>query len=87
MYQFLHLLIPIVRVFLTPLLCGITKPFKSNKFVPYSYLVALSLQEEQDETTRGPQTHVYPIRPDVPQPLPNQAPTQESAQTNQEWSE
>lgn len=51
------------------------------------YLVALSLQEEQDETTRGPQTHVYPGGPDVPQPLPNQAPTQQSAQTNQEWSD
>ena len=49
--------------------------------------MALSLQEEQDEPTRGPQTHVYPGGPDVPQPLPNQAPTQQSAQTNQEWSE
>ena len=86
MHQFLHLLIPIVRGFLTPLLCGITKPFKSNLFLN-SYLVALSLQEEQDETTRGPQTHVYPGGPDVPQPLTNQTPTQQSAQTNQEWSE
>ena len=52
-----------------------------------SYLVALSLQEEQDQATRGPQTHTYPGGPAPTQPLPVQGPPQQSAQTNQEWSE
>lgn len=49
--------------------------------------MALSLQEEQNQAVRGPQTHTYPGGPAQTQPQPNEAPPQQSAQTNQEWSE
>ena len=69
------------------LLKNVTKIF----LVSCSYLVALSLQEEQDHAARGPQTHVYSGEPTPPppqpQPQPSHAPAQQSAQTDQEWSE
>lgn len=49
------------------------------------YLVALSLQEEQNEAAREPQTQLYPGAAfETP---PTQAPSQKTAQTAQEWSD
>lgn len=50
-----------------------------------SFLVALSLAEEERAPPSGTQTD--PAGPAQPQPLPSQGPTQQSAQSNQEWTE
>ena len=53
--------------------------------VPCSYLVALSLQEEQENAARRPQTHPEGVSPT--QVDGRDGPAHQTTQSNQEWSE
>lgn len=53
--------------------------------MPCSYLVALSLQEEQENAARRPQTHPEGVSPT--QVDARDGPAHQTTQSNQEWSE